>query len=802
MSISPDDVVLAIKILADSKDAVANTNAATRAVKQYMQAVKSANALSKASGGTLEPIASKSDVAVIEKLNSALSNTGNASKSAISGLFSLRNVARTALGTFEAMAIFFITQLVGQAIKKTIDSVSQLEQALIKLTIAEKAISQAGVDITPQQLASIIKDVSEAYATVSKIDASKMVSNLAVLTKDLQLTAEEYRSLAMAIPLVAQQAGVSIDSATEQVINGLTKSGRGWADLGITVDAEIIKQKAVADGLVASREAYEALSAEQKQNVEVQALINILLENTNTNLEQQGSYLNTIEGQTKSANAEWEDFLATLGRIARPTLILFLKEVTTTLTSLNDWLDSNEKSWNEWSANVAYAVTIAAGFTKMLYNPAGTNFLTEIPKLLEEAGNAYREALSLAKGLDELGVDTPTGNKPQGSLAQDQEDLQKALEKMNDEILEAQLKLAQDMEDAQIDLGRKLVDITTEYAQKRADAERDYASKVSDINASYREKLADIASQQAESNQKARNDELEREAKFQEQMRQLKERFLMDLEDALHARDARQVLRLIKQYNLEKAQAEREYALNQENAQREQEERNSRFARERADAERERKAKLAEAYRDYQDKLAKLAADEAAERAAAELAYQRKIEDLQREMQNRLEIVAANLIAEFNLTKEGLDAILALYQKYYTEISGIYAAMNAMLAGQQNLVNGGNKSGGNLVSNKSGKGGGSVRNGFAEGGSMIANRPTTVTFGDNNGEFELATFTPLQHSGRDMNKIFSNLSAPSSAGMGGTLELGILLSPELEARITKNTLDSVGSVITKIHRSK
>ena len=39
----------------------------------------------------------------------------------------------------------------------------------------------------------------------------------------------------MAIPLVAQQAGVSIDNATEQVITGLTKSGRGWADLGITV---------------------------------------------------------------------------------------------------------------------------------------------------------------------------------------------------------------------------------------------------------------------------------------------------------------------------------------------------------------------------------------------------------------------------------------------------------------------------------------------------------------------------------------------------------------------------------------
>lgn len=398
--------------------------------------------------------------------------------------------------------------------------------------------------------------------------------------------------------------------------------------------------------------------------------------------------------------------------------------------------------------------------------------------------------------------DTLTSEKePQASLAQDQEDLQKALEKMNDEILEAQLKLAQDMEDAQIDLGRKLVDITTEYARKRADAEREYSNRVADINASYRDRLADIEASQQEANQKARNDELEREAKFQEQMRQLKEQFLMDLEDALHARDARQVLRLIKQYNLEKSQAEREHALEQENAQREQEERNARFARERADAERERKAKLAEAQRDYQDKLAKLAADEAAERAAAELAYQRKMEDLQREMQNRLEIVAANLIAEFNLTKEGLDAILALYQKYYSEISGIYAAMNAMLAGQQNLLSGSNKSGGNILSNKSGKGGSSVRNGFAEGGSMVANRPTTVTFGEAGLEF--ATFTPIGRDGRDVNKLFTSLSGGGGVpDVAGQVGIDISLSAGLEARITQNTLDEAGRVVTRILGSK
>ena len=392
--------------------------------------------------------------------------------------------------------------------------------------------------------------------------------------------------------------------------------------------------------------------------------------------------------------------------------------------------------------------------------------------------------------------DTPTG-AGNSEILDNQGDLQKALEKMNNEILEAQLKLAQDMEDAAIDLGRKLEDIAIEYAKKRADAERDYASKVTDINADYQNTIANIQAEQHQANQEARNEELQREAEFQEQMRQLKEKFLMDLEDALHSRDARQVLRLIKQYNLEKEQAEREFALEQENAQRDQALRNERFQQERAEAERKRKAALAEAQREYQDKLAKLAADEAAERAAAELAYQRKKEDLEREMQNRLEIIAANLVAEFNLTQAGLDAIVALYRKYYEEVAAIYAAMNAMMAGQ-GAISTTNSTG---TRPNSGGGGGSSGGAkpYKEGGIVVANRATKAVFGEAGPE--IATFTPLgSQQGVDVNKVFSNLQGGD--GVGGSLGIEVVLSPDLEARIINNTLGQTANIIAKVRRSK
>lgn len=53
-------------------------------------------------------------------------------------------------------------------------------------------------------------------------------------------------------------------------------------------------------------------------------------------------------------------------------------------------------------------------------------------------------------------------------------------------------------------------------------------------------------------------------------------------------------------------------------------------------------------------------------------------------MKDRLEIVGANLVAEFNLTSEGLNAIVNLYRQYYAEVSGIYAAMQAMIGGEKN----------------------------------------------------------------------------------------------------------------------
>lgn len=744
----------------------------------------------------------------IKNLNQQLGEVPKNATGAGKSLFSFTNLLRTAIGTLEAMGIFLVTSFIAGTIKKTIDSVSQLEQAFIKLTVAERAISATGVDITPKELTDISERVANTYATVSDIDAKKMTANLAVLTKDLKLSADEYEKLAMAIPLVAQQAGVSMDSATEQVINGLTKSGKGWADLGITVDANIIKQRAVTDGIVESAEAYNELTAEQKQQVEVLALINILLENTNENAKEQANYLNTIAGSSEVVKAGWEDFLATLGQIGRPIYIQALQSISDSLTKMRTSLEENRERWADWSGYIAFAITLVLGIWQNANRVMSGRAGISLNELIQQAKAAMEEAKSLSTSLGAPTEDTPTGKSEVSSeIEEDTADLQKALEKMNNEILEAQIKLGQDMEEAQIDLGRKLADIATEYAKKRADAERDYANKVRDINASYSEKVRSINSKAQEEAERARNDELQREAEFQNKMMELKENYLMDLEEALHERDARQVLRLMKQYNLDKTQAERDHALDRQNAARSVAEKRNQLARERADAEADRKMRLDAAKRDYQDKLEKLRADEEAEKRAAQIAFERKMQDLQREMHNRLSLVAAGLVQEFNLTKKGLDAIYSLYKTYYGAISQIYSAMNTMLAGQSRLsaTTGATVQPGGIITNNTGNrlpiiGTAGVQR-FAEGGAMIADRPTTVTFGE--AGLEMAQFTPIGKNGRDVNKLFSNLSGRGGeGGGGGAVEIGVTLSPDLEARVVNNALEQTANIITRVRDSK
>lgn len=780
MSSEIEKVAIEIEILKD-KEAEARVQALASKIKMYAREMNTSfkvvgEGLKDSMAGTSAPI----DQAV-----KSLEEVEPAAKKAGGGLLSLKNIARTALGTLEAMAIFLISKFVGDALAKTIDSVKQLELSFYKLGIAEKALSNAGIDITPEDLQSIADSVVDTFKTVSQIDAQKMVANLAVLTKDLNLTKEQYKQLATIIPLVARQADVSIESATEQIVNGLTKSGKGWADLGITVDANIIKQKAIALGLVATAEAFDKLTAEQQQQIETQALIAIAYEKNIDALKDQDNYLKTLPGVTDSVKSSWENLLTTLGTTFSPQITAGLSTIAGWLIFIDDTLKKNQETIKQLLPYFAALETF---------------MLTKNTSAAFSAFNSTKEAQKNFGDNQNLPEDTPTAPIDPNAIKDNGEEAKKAVEDAHKKVLDAQLKMNQDIENAAKDLARKLDDISSEYQFKRLDEEQKYSQNIQDINRDADHKLQDIKIKQSQSEAKARQDALNKEREYQNKLKEMRENFLMDLDDALHARDARQILKLINQYNLEKTQADRRHQLDKQEQAAEAKLRQQAYEAERKDAEEERKRKLEDAAIAHQRRLEQLAEEESRERLQAQLAYQRKMEDLRQEFANRISMIGAGLVAEYNLTAAMLENIVALYQSIYGAggaIDQIYAGAKSRMAAQSN-ISGGTGSAPIGSEDKAPTRTNTSLYHFAEGGRLLASTPTTVTFGE--GGPEEAIFRPIDREGRDINKTFGSLGGDSSGS--GTLTLEVLASPDLETRIVRNTLGQTAKVVQRVIRSK
>ncbi|MHA2377620.1 MAG: hypothetical protein ACXAB9_15825, partial [Candidatus Thorarchaeota archaeon] len=363
------------------------------------------------------------------------------------------------------------------------------------------------------------------------------------------------------------------------------------------------------------------------------------------------------------------------------------------------------------------------------------------------------------------------------------------------------------------DYGQRLADIARKLEQQIADAQRRAAIRAAQIL-----RQADL--RRDDINRKYRERELKAEKDFQEAMRRLREDFLLDLEDALRERDALQVLRLTKRFNLEQDRLKRDRESEKEDLERQrkeeledlerqtqerlrvlQEELAARLETLRINAERERQEALLNAQRRIEEeRLAEQRRKDEREIRAKEQAAEEE-----KRSQERLEAFALELAKREGLTEEAVGALLTLLKDTYGEgglvqgvIGGLEQALleanaavaeSARVMAQEIMRAIAQIRALNNMSISSPSDSTSDENGYAEGGTLIASRPTTVTFGE--AGLEAATFTPLTRMGRDEGKVFGQ-GLPSFGGKGsGKLALDIMLSK-----------DEVADVIVNVQRKR
>lgn len=736
---------------------------------------------------------------------------GSAGETAANKFVSGMHFVRIALGAIEAMLLFNLVQAVQTFFQTAIKNAEDLEASLYRLHNAERILSEEGINVSTKGLEDGILRIKKLLPIFSKEDITGEVGQIAIMTKSLGLTEQQILDLSKAVAIynVNSVANETLQQTTQRVLSSLlTSNAKGVADLGIKLGDAAIEAKAFEMGMLRAGESVSSLTAHEKDLAKLQ----IILDTAGASVDGLNEYLDTNTARIQKNKAAWNDLLTNIGQVLLP----FVPILTNLFGEMNREIDQSKAFL---VAFLAVLLTFKAVFDDVIHG--NIKSLGDFKRALQDIGAEIKKALLqrfFPEGLPDnapswmkqffgnAGNPQETPTNPNGvnpAEQQSQSDRVKVISDVESKIQNIMQESADKKANIELDYGRKLEDIATQYSQKLEDIARDTAHKREDALRAYNQKVEDINRQadQAEAQAKAdaRQKEIDREKEYQQKLKELREKFLMDLEDALRNRDARQVLRLIKQYNLDKKNLADRQKLDQQQAKRD-------LANKLKQIEQERQLKLQAAQREYQDKLQEIAIGEARaleeaqiwrkrQTEDANIWYQRQMADYRQYLQQKLRDLANSLAQEYKLTAQGAAAIYKLLQSYFgagglnTNLLASFAQALANIIQASSSSGSGSTGSSSTTSNTGG--------GFAEGGTYLATRPTRMLVGEKGAE--KITVTPLTKPGNNTGQIFGDKSA---AGTNGNVHIRLELSPDLEAKIIESSLESVALTLDKVTRSK
>lgn len=711
------------------------------------------------------------------------------------------NVVKVALYSLVSMGVFAVINAFQSLFSMAISGLREMETATYNLVNAERLLSEQGIEITPEGLDESIKKLQAIDPLLSKIQATELVSRISTnVAPQVGFTKEEIDQLAQSVAVLSVQnkgLGYSFEEVEKQMTDAFLtgKVSQGINRLGVKINDQIVRDEAVRMGLVKTADEFDNLTGKIEAQVKARAMLSIISQTTNKSIEHLPDFLKTADAQFALFQARLQDLLTILGKDFGPLISQGFRMLT---NAIEITIVVLEKLKPLIVGVVSLLVGLSAGrkdqglfgFDKDAYQSA-----------VADVANSFKEIGQLS--------DTPTGQLVPDISGQ----AKKEAEETRDVMAEVQ-DIMQDNEDKLIDLAQdyqnKIEDISKEHRRKTADLARERVRDLEDAERDYQQTIADIEQESAESQQEARleyqRSEEEAEREHQDKLAELREKYLMDLEDALHERDARQILRLMRQYQIDRNNAVQE-------RQQERQDNQVELQQTLQDLEIEKQEKLRKAREELEEKRAEIELNYKRERRDAAIAYSRSLADAriahnralaeqQEYLQRKLRDLATALQAEYNMTATQANALVQLMASTYDTLSGMgYSPTSGISVNSNGTLN---TSAAQIGSTASAYSPSSINagtyipgGGLAEGGSFLATTPTSINVAENRPE--LITATPLGRPGRDVGKLFSNMA---EGGMGGSMEIALTLSPDLEARIVRNSMDATANAIVRINRSK
>ena len=657
----------------------------------------------------------------------------NAKKGAEEATFATR-AWNIAVGMLIHQGINLLITSIQTMVTTAIEGLKSLEVSVYNVANAERAMSQSGIDVTFKDLESVVDRLSTKFEGLfSKVQLQDVVADIAIATKELGLDAAQIEKIAAsAAALQLRNPGKTVQEVNQQLLTAiLSGQTKGIRSLGVAASEAAIQQQALAMGLI---KVGETANAQQKSLATLELVYKATAGDAK-NLEQ---YQNTLTGVQQELKASWQDLLSEIAKTYAPEIIQGFKLLVNILQLTLVVFKALEPA-------IQKVVTLMASLVAATKGLGGLNPLSALQKFVKQFADAkkgYEDYFASFKD----SPDTPTGMK--GIDAEATSEKTKMLKEQEDKLTEIFKDARDKREDIDRNYNEKLADIALNYqqklediarttAQKTADAQRDYAGKVADIN-------RDTEQKKVEAQQEAHKKAIDAEKQYQDELKKLREKYLMDLEEALHERDARQILRLMRQYEIDKNNAKKQKENEQKQAKDELSEKLKQI-------EVDRKLKLEAAQRDLADKLRDIQLAAARERQEANInrqrqlndariAHQRALEEQRIYLQRKLRDLADALAKEYNMTATGLSAMNGLFSAAAASTIGSTAN-----ASSPSSINAGTYQPPTASSTWASMGM-YTSGGMAEGGTFLATRPQTIAVAENRPE--VITATPLGKPGR------------------------------------------------------
>lgn len=687
--------------------------------------------------------------------------------------FNLKSIMNTAFGVGMAMIIFQLQQLVTKFFTDTIQQVNDLQTAISKLSVVEIEMSNSGIAVTGQQLLNIIAELEKRWVNISNIDMLKATGDMGIRLAELGVSSKQLKDLMdVALSYQVKNPGRTLPEISQLVTQyAITGEKEGIKAFGIAPTDKDIQRMGVALGFI------QDTTQEMTNQEKVYTRIQILHEKELSTREEILSMQDNLANSGNKLEKSWKNLLETAAPLVDiwNMLLLFLSYALEGMSLfVRLWNDAEKPTGAVQKIIYEYVQALK---TEISFLTIGFQKAYEFAAKLYEitTGKKLSDQITSTEKLAQQ--DTPTGPALTDDNADDTnknaEKIRKALESLFEAMDEFGDRARKMNEDFALRMKRMTEDWTTESARFMQDWQIDRANIIAQGN--------DDAS---EAEDEYQQDVLDKEAKFQEKLRQLKEQYLYNLEDALHARDARQVLRLMREYNMDKQNLINEHALDvaQDAAQHE------------ADMARKKKQvadRLALLDAERALKFKRMQEDEKLKEERAKYDHMVEMARLEHEKNDKLRQLANSIADQLKLTDTGAKALVNLYKKYFGS-GGILSDINKFMYENTSVyVEAMMKQILKLVAT------------YTDAAKTIASTVDPYKMEKTPGNKKSgSTNTNLSPSSGMPKDFSSNAASAAYNATGANINVVVTLNPDLEGRIISQSVDRVTASIIKVRKGR